>query len=118
MTNTISLDAKYSTTKLLTKEKPVVENRPEDKFETVLFLSEGVNIKILTKNFNVVTQRTVERWIKQLKDKKKIEFIGASKPDGTRVKLTDPSKLNALGWKHTVELDEGIEKIYEWYLTQ
>ena len=43
------------------KEKPVVENKPEDKFETVLLLSEGVNIKILTKNFNAITQRTVER---------------------------------------------------------
>ena len=63
---TICLNENFSTTKLLTKEKPVVENRPEDKFETVLFLSEGVNIKILTRSFNMVTQRTVERWIKQL----------------------------------------------------
>jgi hypothetical protein len=31
-------------------------------------------------------------------------------------KLTDPSKLHALGWKHTVELHEGIEKMYAWYI--
>lgn len=39
-----------------------------------------------------------------------------SKPDGTMVKLTDPSKLNALGWKHTIELEDGIRKVYTWYL--
>ncbi len=45
MTNTICLDENYSTTRLLTKEKPIIENKPEDKFETVLFLPEGVNRK-------------------------------------------------------------------------
>lgn len=40
MINSISLDEKYSTTRLLTKEKPIV-NSLEDKFETVLFLPEG-----------------------------------------------------------------------------
>ncbi|GAB1346381.1 GDP-L-fucose synthase family protein [Cloacibacterium normanense] len=40
----------------------------------------------------------------------------SSKPDGTMKKLTDPSKLNGLGWKHQVEIEEGIEIIYEWYV--
>lgn len=40
----------------------------------------------------------------------------ASKPDGTMRKLCDVSRLHALGWHHTVELDNGIEKLYEWYL--
>jgi len=44
-------------------------------------------------------------------------YFNTSKPDGTMVKLTDPSKLNALGWKHSVELEEGMQKIYEWYCT-
>ncbi|WP_303316577.1 GDP-L-fucose synthase [Flavivirga abyssicola] len=38
------------------------------------------------------------------------------KPDGTMRKLTDVSKLNGLGWKHTVELSEGIKYIYNWYI--
>jgi GDP-L-fucose synthase len=42
-------------------------------------------------------------------------YFNTSKPDGTMVKLTDPSKLNALGWKHTVGLEDGIEKMYAWY---
>lgn len=37
------------------------------------------------------------------------------KPDGTLRKLTDPSKLHELGWKHTVEIDEGIRRLYAWY---
>jgi GDP-L-fucose synthase len=37
------------------------------------------------------------------------------KPDGTMRKLTDPSKLHALGWHHTIEIEEGIERIYKWY---
>jgi len=44
-------------------------------------------------------------------------YFNTDKPDGTMVKLTDPSKLHSLGWKHKVELEEGIEIIYKWYLT-
>ncbi len=43
-------------------------------------------------------------------------YFNTEKPDGTMVKLTDPRKLHALGWKHTVELEEGIRRVYEWYL--
>ncbi|MBU2995637.1 GDP-L-fucose synthase [Cellulophaga baltica] len=42
-------------------------------------------------------------------------FFNIDKPDGTMKKLTDPSKLHALGWKHTVELKEGVTRIYDWY---
>ncbi|MCT7489225.1 glycosyltransferase [Aliarcobacter cryaerophilus] len=45
MTDIVSLDEGYSTTRLLTKEKPKIINTPEDKFETVLFLPEGENRK-------------------------------------------------------------------------
>jgi len=45
----------------------------------------------------------------------KIEF-DTSKPDGTMRKLTDVTKLNSLGWKHKIEIEEGIMKMYEWYI--
>lgn len=38
------------------------------------------------------------------------------KPDGTPRKLMDVSKLHGLGWRHTVELPEGIRRSYEDYL--
>ncbi len=41
----------------------------------------------------------------------------ASKLDGTPLKISDVSKLNQLGWKHKVELDEGIARLYNWYRT-
>lgn len=44
-----------------------------------------------------------------------IEF-DANKPDGTMRKLVDVSKLNALGWKHKIEIEEGIQSIFNWYL--
>ena len=40
----------------------------------------------------------------------------ASKPDGTPRKLLDVSRLHALGWRHRIELREGIESTYRWFL--
>ena len=53
--------------------------------------------------------------------REKVGFTGeivfnSSKPDGTMRKLTDVTKLHALGWHHTIEVDEGIERLYCWYL--
>ena len=39
-----------------------------------------------------------------------------SKPDGTPRKLLDVSLLKRLGWQYSVELDEGIERTYQWFL--
>ena len=61
--------------------------------------------------------------IRELAEKivKEIGFKGelrwdASKPDGTLRKLTDVTKLHELGWHHKIEIDEGIHRLYEWYL--
>tara|TARA_Y200000002_G_scaffold299988_1_gene254961 strand:+ start:1375 stop:2328 length:954 start_codon:yes stop_codon:yes gene_type:complete len=40
----------------------------------------------------------------------------SSKPDGTPRKLMDVSKMEALGWTYSTELDEGIKKTYSWFL--
>ena len=39
-----------------------------------------------------------------------------SKPDGTPRKLLDVTRVHDLGWKHSIELAEGIKDLYEWYL--
>ena len=39
----------------------------------------------------------------------------ASKPDGTMRKLIDVSKLHSLGWTHKVEIEDGVQKLFEWY---
>jgi len=43
-------------------------------------------------------------------------YFNTQKPDGTMAKLTDPSKLHDLGWKHKVELKKGIKIMFDWYL--
>lgn len=40
----------------------------------------------------------------------------SDKPDGTPRKLMDVSKMHNLGWKHKVELKEGIQRTYQWFL--
>lgn len=39
-----------------------------------------------------------------------------TKPDGTMRKLTDVSKLHALGWKHKIEIEDGVKALFDWYL--
>lgn len=39
----------------------------------------------------------------------------ASKPDGTMRKLIDVSKLHSLGWHHKIEIEEGVQKLFDWY---
>ena len=46
-----------------------------------------------------------------------IEF-DATKPDGTPRKLIDVSKLHSLGWTHSVEIDEGVRRLFKWYHDQ
>ena len=43
-----------------------------------------------------------------------IEF-DTSKPDGTPRKLVDVSKLHDLGWKHKVEIEDGVKMLFDWY---
>ena len=43
-----------------------------------------------------------------------VEF-DASKPDGTMRKMIDVSKLHRLGWHHKIEIEEGVQKLFDWY---
>jgi len=88
--------------------------------------SEKSNIKnirpeITNTHINIGTGKEIS--IKELAEtiKEVIGFKGGlyfntEKPDGTMRKLTDSSKLESLGWKYTIELKEGIEKMYKWYI--
>lgn len=55
--------------------------------------------------------------------KQEVGFEGSiiwdsTKPDGTMRKLCDVSKLHSLGWKHSVEIEDGIHRLYKWYQNQ
>ncbi|MDP1614543.1 MAG: GDP-L-fucose synthase [Methylococcales bacterium] len=45
-------------------------------------------------------------------------MFDSSKPDGTPRKLMDVSKVHQLGWKHQIELEEGLELAYQDYLSK
>ncbi len=40
------------------------------------------------------------------------------RPDGSPRKLTDVSRLHALGWKHRISLQDGLRETYRWYVEQ
>ena len=79
--------------------------------------------EIKNTHINIGTGKDIS--IKELADTIKaiIGFKGeltfnTDKPDGTLLKLTDPTKLHSLGWKHKVELEDGIKTMYDWYLSK
>jgi GDP-L-fucose synthase len=45
-------------------------------------------------------------------------FFRNDKPDGTMKKLTDVTKLSALGWNYKVDLEDGVAEMYKWYQNQ
>ena len=66
----------------------------------------------------------VEITIKQLAElvQKAVGYQGtiewdSTKPDGTLRKLTDVSRLHRLGWRHRMEITEGVPALYRWYLS-
>ncbi|MDC1195263.1 GDP-L-fucose synthase [Flavobacteriaceae bacterium] len=62
-----------------------------------------------------VSIKELAETIKKIIDFKGELVLNSDKPDGTLRKLTDVSKLHTLGWKHKVELEQGVFKIYNWY---
>ena len=73
-------------------------------------------------HINVGTGKEISIREVAMKIMNEIQFKGellwdSSKPDGTMRKLTDVSKLHSLGWHHKIEIDEGIHRLYGWYLS-
>ena len=104
----------------------------DDMADACVYLMENIDFKDIVeslpskeiRNTHINIGSGIEISIKELAEKiKKIAgfkgniFFNTDKPDGTMKKLTDVSKLNSLGWKHKVSLDEGIKILYDWYLT-
>lgn len=45
-------------------------------------------------------------------------IFNKNKPDGTYKKLTNVNKINTLGWKHKVNIEDGIRRLFGWYLNR
>ena len=102
----------------------------EDMADACVFLLHTLDSRILSltkgsRNTHVNIGTGIDISIKELANQIKncIGFKGnftydTSKPDGTINKLTDVSRLHQLGWRHTVSLQEGVEKMYKQYISQ
>lgn len=74
------------------------------------------------RNMHINVGTGIEVTIAELADKikQRIGYQGTISfdhihPDGTMRKLCDVTRLHNLGWRHQVELDEGIDQLYRWY---
>ena len=92
----------------------------EEMADASVFIMEQVDFKDARSHINIGTGKEIS--IKALAEliMKTVGYTGkltfdSSKPDGTMRKLTDPSKLHALGWHHRIEIEEGVQRMYEWY---
>ena len=87
----------------------------DDLAEACFFLMENYNEDGLV---NIGTGKDLEIGELALLIKEIVGFKGEivhdlSKPDGTPRKLMDVSKLHKLGWKHKINLEEGLKMVYE-----
>ncbi len=101
----------------------------DDMADACVFVMENVNFKDLAgdkkevRNTHINIGTGKEIAIKDLAEMIKgiVGFRGklvfnTQKPDGTPRKLTDPSKIHGLGWRHRVTLEEGVGRLYAWYV--
>jgi GDP-L-fucose synthase len=79
------------------------------------------NTQPMLSHINVGTGKdvTIKEMAKAMKEV--IGFKGSltfdtTKPDGSPRKLIDVSRLSNMGWKYSIDLEEGIKKTYNWYL--
>ena len=89
----------------------------DDMADACVFLLENYNGE---QHVNIGTGKEVS--IKELAEtvQKVVGFEGdiiwnKDMPDGTPRKLTDVTKLHGLGWKHKVDLEEGVQLAYDWF---
>ncbi|WP_421945408.1 GDP-L-fucose synthase [Pedobacter sp.] len=92
----------------------------DDLADACYFLMENYNESTLI-NIGVGHDLTIKDLALLIKDVLQYDgelVFDASKPDGTPRKLMDVSKLHGLGWKHKIELREGITLAYQDFLSR
>ena len=88
----------------------------DDLAEACLFLMESYN-GVETVNIGTGEDVSIKELAETIMNIVGFEgnlIFDASKPDGAPRKLLDVSKINALGWKHQTNLEEGIQKTLNW----
>jgi len=65
-----------------------------------------------------VTIREMAETMKEVVGFKGNLAFNTTKPDGSPRKLIDVSRLSNMGWKYSIDLEEGLKKTYKWYFNQ
>ena len=101
----------------------------DDMAEASLFVLEldektyQANTKPMLSHINIgtgkdVTIREIAEIMKEVVGFKGNLTFDIQKPDGSPRKLIDVSRLSKMGWKYSIDLEEGLKKTYKWYLTR
>jgi len=101
----------------------------DDMAEASLFVLEldektyQVNTKLMLSHINVgtgkdVTIREMAETMKEVVGFKGELTFDTTKPDGAPRKLIDVSRLSNMGWKYSIDLEDGLKKTYKWYFNQ
>ncbi|MDX2331764.1 GDP-L-fucose synthase family protein [Campylobacter hepaticus] len=102
----------------------------QDLADACIYIMQNINFKDLyiknikeIKNTHINIGTNKDLCIKELAEliKKIVAYKGElkfdiTKPDSSMNRLLDCSKIHSLGWKHKIELEEGIKMMYNWYL--
>ena len=93
----------------------------EDMADACVYCLENINYADVKSHINIGTGKEISIANLAALVAKIIGYNGkiifdSSKPNGTMRKLCDVSKIQAMGWRHKVEIEEGVEKLYKWYL--
>jgi GDP-L-fucose synthase len=92
----------------------------DDLADACYFLMKTYNEPNLI-NIGTGEDLTIKNLALQIKESLGFEgdlVFDSNKPDGTPRKLMDVSKLHTLGWKHKIDLPEGIELAYQDFQTR
>jgi GDP-L-fucose synthase len=104
----------------------------DDMADACVFIMENIDFKDILKNqssgeiknthINIgigkdLTIQELAEIVKKITGFKGSILWDKNKPDGTMQKLLDVSKLNALGWKHKIHLEDGIKSVYQMYIS-
>ena len=93
----------------------VDRNNSEGRGGAIPSLGEIRNCHINVGTGKELTIRELSQLVVETVGFKGVVEFDASKPDGTPRKLIDVSKLHRLGWTHSVEIEDGVKKLFDWY---
>lgn len=89
----------------------------DDAANAIVYLMENYNGRdfVNVGTGEDISIRDLAELIKELVGYKGTLVFDTGKPDGMYRKVLDVTKLHSLGWKHSIQLVEGIKKTYKWY---